>query len=106
MIHKTVRKPLTITTYRAPLALPGTRVRIRIAAQFLRDEGNYGTRVAYAGANLTVRHEHIVKRLDSSGLLLCELDATIVSHDGRVGYVVRVGQHELRVHQQMMEAAK
>lgn len=102
MIKETVRKR-AITAYRAPLALPGTRVRTHIAVQFLRDEGTYGTLVAYAGANLTVRRENIVKRLDTHGLLLCELDAVLVSHDGRVGYVVRVGQHELRVHQQMVE---
>lgn len=105
MIKETVRKR-AITAYRAPLALPGARVRIHIAARLVRDEGMYGYLVSYDGAHFAARRESVKALIDREDkLLLCELDATLVSHDGRVGYVVRVGQHELRVHQQMVEVA-
>lgn len=92
-----------ITAYRSSIAPIGSRVRVRLAVQILRDEGNYGLRVSYPGATLMIRSEQVIAH-PALGLLACELDATLVSHDGRVSYVVRVGQHDLRVHAQLVRA--
>jgi hypothetical protein len=88
------------SAYRQPIAPVGSRVRVRLATQFLRDEGTYGVLVAHPNANLTVRRESIIGPLDRHGLLLCELDVVLMSHDGRVGYIVRIGKQDVRVHRQ------
>lgn len=87
--------------YHSPVALPGQHVRIRISARYERDEHNDGQILSYPGVRLLVANKHIVGQ--DGDMRTCLLDATMVSHDGRVGYVVRVDGVQIRVHEQQVE---
>lgn len=91
---------ITRSAYRAPVAQPGHRVTINIAARLISDNGAYGCAIDYTGTELVVKRDEYKGYIDrAERLVRCELDSVIVSHDGRVGYVVRAAGAELRVHE-------
>lgn len=91
----------TRSAERSPVANPGQRVTINIAASLVRIEGNHGYLVDYCGAIFLAQRRDIVDMLDKhNGLIQIRTAATVVSHDGCVGYIVSVPGAELRIHEQ------
>ena len=88
----------TQSAYHPPLAQSGSFVRIRIAGILVRDEGAYGRLLDYCGNQILIPRHEATLVSSSDHLWRIETEARVLTHDGRVSYLVEIDGKRLRVH--------
>lgn len=90
----------TRSAERPAIANPGQRVTITIAARLTGTYGG-GYILDYMGTVFLAENPEHYEVVDKqAGLVRVTILASIVSHDGLVGYVVAVTGAQLRIHEQ------